>query len=112
MYPVSYATDIWSFGAVMFEVLFHQPMPTDPIGYDAIRNGTFDLSRIPEEFGIVRDMLNPNPNLRPTADHILQMNEVREALVVLEMEQDEPDALPFLEPECDVVRRASFGSLW
>ncbi|KAH0787064.1 CAMK family protein kinase [Histomonas meleagridis] len=78
--PVSFPTDIWSFGAVMYEAVTHKKMPRDFNGYDAIRNGTYDLSLIPDEFEIVRHMLNPNPNNRPTVNDLLMIPNVQQIL--------------------------------
>lgn len=80
-YPVSYATDIWSLGAVMFEIVMHSKMPRDPERYDAIRKGSIDLSEIiPHEFEVVLHMLNVDPSLRPTAEQILQIPKIKEIL--------------------------------
>lgn len=77
-FSVSFPSDIWSFGAVMFEALTHTPVPRDTDSYSAIRNGTFDLSMIPKEFSFVVDMLNPNPNSRPTCRQLMQLPFVKE----------------------------------
>lgn len=89
-YPVSYPTDIWSLGAVMFEIVTHTRMPRDSEKYCAIRKGEIDLSEIvPEEFKIVAQMLNPNPSLRPTADQIIQLPIVKEILDEMESKLDQ-----------------------
>ena len=79
-YLVSYPTDIWSLGAVMFEIVTHMRIPRNHEGYDAIRNGTYDLSMIPNEFSFIKDMLNIDPNLRPTTSAILDIPKVKEVL--------------------------------
>lgn len=84
-YPVSYPTDIWSLGAVMFEIVTHKKMPRDAERYDAIRRGQIDLSAlIPEEFEIVRQMLRVDPSLRPTAEQLIQLPKVKDILQSLE----------------------------
>lgn len=81
VYPVSYPTDIWSLGAVMFEIVTHTKMPRDAERYTAIRRGELDLSGIiPEEFEIILHMLNVNPSMRPTAEQIVELPIVKEIL--------------------------------
>ena len=75
-YVVGPESDIWSFGAVIYELITHKRAPRDRDGYSAFRNGTFDLSGIPPEFKIVERMLNPNPNERPTIQEMSQIDEI------------------------------------
>ena len=75
-YQVSSASDVWSFGAVLYEVIAHKRVPRDAEGYSSFRDGTFDFSAIPEEFSFVVKMLDPNPTLRPTIQEIMQFDEV------------------------------------
>lgn len=82
-HPVSFPTDIWSFGAVLFEIVTEIRFPRDPAGFDAIHNGTYDLSIIPEKFNFIRSMLNINPSLRPTAYDLMEIPKVKEILNML-----------------------------
>jgi hypothetical protein len=70
--PVSAASDVWGFGAILFEIVSGWSLPGDTRGYHGIRSGDFDLTVVPEEFAIVRAMLNPSPKGRPTAEQILR----------------------------------------
>jgi serine/threonine-protein kinase len=78
---VGFAADIWSLGAVMFEIVTRRPMPRDPDGYAAIREGAYDLSVIDDEFAVVRAMLERQPSARPTAEELLEIPQVRECFV-------------------------------
>lgn len=85
IYPVSYPADIWSLGAVMFEIVTHKKMPRDSERYRAIRRGDINLSEIiPEEFEIIIQMLSVDPSMRPTAEQITQLPIVKDILEKLE----------------------------
>ena len=79
-FSVGQAADIWSFGAVLYEMISHKQVPRDPEGYTAFRNGTFDFSSVPEEFSFVVKMLDPNPNLRPTIQELSQLDPVMDEI--------------------------------
>lgn len=84
-FPVTSKTDIWSLGAVMFEIVTHKKMPRDSKRYDAIRSGTLDLSAIiPEEFDIIKQMLEVDPSMRPSAEQLMQLPKVKDILQSLE----------------------------
>ena len=75
-YTVGPAADVWSFGAVLYEVITHKRVPRDAEGYTNFRNGTFDFSAVPDEFSFVVKMLDPNPNMRPTIQELSQLPQV------------------------------------
>jgi serine/threonine protein kinase len=79
---IGFASDIWSLGAVMFEIVARRPMPRDhdPDGYIAMRDGTYDMSVVPDEFAVVTQMLAPHPGSRPTVAQLLEIPRVRECL--------------------------------
>ncbi|OHT07973.1 TKL family protein kinase [Tritrichomonas foetus] len=117
-FVVSFPTDIWSLGAVLFEIVTHSKMPRDPDGYDAMRNGTYDLSIIPDEFSFIRAMLSVDPSLRPTANDLLQLPHVMEVLATLEMdtmptnaEVSDPWEVPSSYQEEELKRRQSFDGI-
>lgn len=92
--PVGCPTDIFSFGIVMMEVLTHKAAPRSYPKYDDLRNGKFDLSIIPDEFAIVRDMLNPNPDKRPTAEYLVNLPFLQKEIERLEEITKEYDFIP------------------
>jgi serine/threonine protein kinase len=83
-YTVSAATDIFSLGIVMFELVTHKVAPRVFPGYNDIRNGTFDLSIIPKKFSFIKPMLSPNPDERPTAQKLLQLDNCQRELNLLD----------------------------
>ncbi|OHS99932.1 TKL family protein kinase [Tritrichomonas foetus] len=89
-HQVTYQTDIWSFGAVMYEIVTHRKVPRDAERYDAIRKGTFDLSIIPDEFDIVRQMLKVDPSQRPTSLQLIQHPKIKDILERLQYEVIQP----------------------
>lgn len=82
-YAVGAATDIFSFGIVMLELVTHKIAPRVFPGYNNIRNGTYDLSSIPDEFSFIKNMLAPNPDDRPTASQLLAMDNCQRELNLL-----------------------------
>ena len=80
IHPITSASDIWSLGAVLYEIASRSDMPRDDEGYESIRNGTFSFSNLPDEFNIVRSMMNIDPNLRPTASDLLELPQVNSVL--------------------------------
>jgi hypothetical protein len=67
----------------MFEIVTRRPMPRDPDGYVAIREGSYDFAVIPDEFAVVRAMLSRQPSARPTAEELLEIPQVRECFVTI-----------------------------
>jgi serine/threonine protein kinase len=82
-YEVGAATDIFSLGIVMLELVTHKVAPRVFPGYNNIRNGTYDLSGIPEEFSFIKAMLSPNPDERPTAVQLLQLDNCQREINLL-----------------------------
>lgn len=79
-YNVDGSTDIWSFGLVLYEVITKKSAPRDFPGYEQLRNGTFQLAQIPEEFSFVVSMLNVDPTKRPTAAELGSLPRCQEIL--------------------------------
>ena len=73
-------TDIFSLGLVMYELVTHKVAPRVFPGYSDIRSGNYDLSSLPNEFGFIAKMLSPNPNDRPTAEQILQLQQCQKEI--------------------------------
>lgn len=83
--PITSKTDIWSLGAVMFEIVTHKKIPRDAKRYDDIRAGRIDLTPlIPEEFEIIKQMLRADPSARPSAEQLMQLPKVKDILQSLE----------------------------
>lgn len=77
-HAVGPATDIFSFGVVMMELLSKKPAPRgDNKKYELLRRGDIDFDFIDDEFDFVRKMLDPNPENRPTADELANLPRVR-----------------------------------
>ena len=108
-YAVSQKADIWSFGALMYEVVTHHKVPRDSDGYDAIRNGTFDLSLVPQEFQIIKQMLKVDPDQRPAAADLVQLPKVKDILDRLSYETVQVIRLE--SPKFESRRRQSFDCI-
>lgn len=118
-YPVTTASDIWSFGAVLYEIACRCEVPRDDENYEAIRNGTFAFSRLPNEFIIVRSMMNLDPGLRPSAKDLIEIPKVKEILNELfeeiknesdDFDEKDVELSSFYESDVDshIQRRQSF----
>ena len=82
-YEVGAPTDIFSLGLVMFELVTRKVAPRVFPGYQQIRSGSYDLSSIPEEFSFIPHMLSPNPNDRPTAAQLLELDQCQHEINLL-----------------------------
>lgn len=81
-YDVSSPTDIFSLGVVMLELVTKKLAPRKNEKYQMLRNGSIDYSElgIPAEFSFIKNMLDPNPLKRPTAEELLSMEAVQEEI--------------------------------
>ena len=94
-HPVGAATDIFSFGVVMMELLGKKLAPRGASsGYPALRRGEYDLGFITEEFAFVKEMLHPNPSQRPTAAVLCRMPRVRQEMKRIEKATEKKPAVP------------------
>lgn len=110
--PISFPSDVWSLGAVMYEVVTHKNVPRDSIGYNAIRNGSFDLSLIPDEFEVIKRMLRVNPLSRPTINEILKIEQVQKLISSDESLNAKPGYIKFIQKldKSELRRRESFDA--
>lgn len=99
-YEVGAPTDIFSFGVIMFEIVTHRMAPRTYPGYEQLREGKFDLNSVPNSFKIIKDMLNPNPGLRPTADAILKLPKIKKEMkYILSIDMSKKDNVQALKPK-------------
>ena len=106
-HPVGAATDVFSFGVVMMELVGKKlaPRGSSP-GYTNLRRGEYDLGFIDPEFDFVRQMLDPDPGKRPTSGELAQMERVKEEMEKCQNMEDVIDEPVVLKtPTAPTVRR-------
>mmetsp|Transcript_9287 Transcript_9287/g.14272 ORF Transcript_9287/g.14272 Transcript_9287/m.14272 type:complete len:141 (-) Transcript_9287:190-612(-) len=71
-------SDIFSLGATMYEICLGRPLPGDGEEWQNIRSGVFaPLRDTPWEMeSIIRQMMNPDPNSRPSASALLKRRQL------------------------------------
>jgi len=106
--------DIWSFGAVMYEVVTQKPIPRELPDYENIRKGSYDFSYVPPEFEIIIQMLSPIPSLRPTIKDIMRIPRIQKELsqlrnIIMKSEQKKCKSLSLSSESYN--RRVSFDNI-
>lgn len=71
--------DIFSLGATMYEVCSRQPLPSCGDGWHDLRHGKLALipGTMPSLNGIIKEMMHPDPDKRPSATELLSRDTLR-----------------------------------
>lgn len=87
--PYSFKTDIWSLGALLFEMCaLTPPFTANNIQFLALKIVKGSFSNIPAQYSndlrqLIRWMLSTNPNSRPTINQILSSPVINKRIKVL-----------------------------
>ena len=71
--------DIFSLGATMYEVCSRQPLPSCGQDWQDLRHGILPLipGTMPSLNGIIKEMMHPDPDKRPSATELLSRDTLR-----------------------------------
>eukprot|EP01103_Thecamoeba_quadrilineata_P009132 TRINITY_DN18848_c0_g1_i1.p1 TRINITY_DN18848_c0_g1~~TRINITY_DN18848_c0_g1_i1.p1 ORF type:complete len:459 (+),score=64.25 TRINITY_DN18848_c0_g1_i1:77-1378(+) len=91
----TYASDIFSLGATIFELSTNLALPTNGEIWHALRGGGVEVhlptSLSPDLRYLIVNMMHPSPSKRPTADQILKLPRVASLIVKPKIDHRVPD---------------------
>ena len=109
---ICHQCDIFSLGATMFEVCSGKHLPSCGQDWQDLRNGKIPLlpGTMPSLNAIIKDMMHPNPDKRPSATDLLSRDTLRESHDAhpLRRESASYKVGPHVQPDQPLMRSASW----
>lgn len=76
-FVVNRSSDIFSLGAVLYELVTKTFVPRTVPRYSDFRQGVIDTTDIPDDFCFIVDMLSPTPGERPSTKDLMKIERIR-----------------------------------